>query len=60
VFGDFGGVIEARADGDTSFALGSARRSTRPPAPGEYPLLASPAPLLEADPELDRAEPVFE
>jgi len=60
VFGDSGGVIEARADGDTSFALGSARRSTRPLAPGEYPLLASPAPLLEADPELDRAEPVLE
>jgi redox-sensitive bicupin YhaK (pirin superfamily) len=27
VFGDSGGVIEAQADGDTSFVLGSARRS---------------------------------
>jgi redox-sensitive bicupin YhaK (pirin superfamily) len=51
VFGDSGGVIEAQADGDTSFVLGSARRSTRPLAPGEYPLPESPPSHLEADPE---------
>jgi redox-sensitive bicupin YhaK (pirin superfamily) len=51
VFGDSGGVIEAQAEGDTSFVLGSARRSSRPLAPGEYPLPESPPSLLEADPE---------
>src|SRR6267378_4796456 len=35
VFGDSGGVIEAQADGDTSFVLGSARRRTSLLAPGE-------------------------
>jgi redox-sensitive bicupin YhaK (pirin superfamily) len=54
VFGDSGGVIEAQADGDTSFVLGSARRSTRPLESGEYPLAASPPPLSEADPEPGR------
>jgi redox-sensitive bicupin YhaK (pirin superfamily) len=57
VFGDSGGVIEAQADGDTSFVVGSARRSTRPLAPGEYPFPASPVPLLEADPEPRRVAP---
>jgi redox-sensitive bicupin YhaK (pirin superfamily) len=57
VFGDSGGVIEAQADGDTSFVLGSARRSTRPLAPGEYPFPASPVPLSEADPEPGRVAP---
>jgi len=57
VFGDSGGVIEAQADGDTSFVLGSARRPTSPLAPGEYLLPASPPPLLEADPEPGRVAP---
>ena len=57
VFDDSGGVIEAQADGDTSFVLGSARRSTRPLEPGEYPLAASPPPLSEADPQPGRVAP---
>ena len=57
VFGDSGGVIEAQADGDTSFVLGSARRSPRPLEPGEYPLAASPPPLSEADPQPGRVAP---
>lgn len=36
VFGDSDGVIEAQAEGDTSFVLGSAKRCTGPLAPGEY------------------------
>jgi hypothetical protein len=51
VFGDSGGVIEAEADGDTSFLLGSARRQTRPLALNEYPLPASVATLVQAEPE---------
>jgi len=57
VFGDSGGVIEAQADGDTSFVLGSARRSTRLLAPGEYPFPASLPPLLEAASEPGRVAP---
>jgi redox-sensitive bicupin YhaK (pirin superfamily) len=33
VFGDSGGVIDALADGETSFVLGSARRQSQPFAP---------------------------
>jgi redox-sensitive bicupin YhaK (pirin superfamily) len=57
VFGNSGGVIEAQAEGDTSFVLGSARRSTRPLESGEYPLAASPPPLSEADPQPGRVAP---
>jgi len=51
VFGDSAGVIEARADGDTSFVLGSARRQPRPLAPNERPLTASVAALVQAEPQ---------
>ena len=51
VFGDSSGVIEAQADGDTSFLLGSARRQPRPLALNEYPLPASVATLVPAEPE---------
>jgi redox-sensitive bicupin YhaK (pirin superfamily) len=50
VFGDSSGVIEAQADGDTSFLLGSARRQSRPLAPNEPPLPASVAALIQAEP----------
>jgi redox-sensitive bicupin YhaK (pirin superfamily) len=51
VFGDSGGVIEAQADGATSFVLGSARRQSRPHALNEYPLRASVAALVQAEPQ---------
>jgi redox-sensitive bicupin YhaK (pirin superfamily) len=51
VFGDSGGVIEAHAHGATSFVLGSARRQPRPPALHEYPLRASVAALVQAEPQ---------
>jgi redox-sensitive bicupin YhaK (pirin superfamily) len=51
VFGDSGGVIEAQADGDTSFMLGSARRQPRPIALNEHPLAASVAALVQAEPQ---------
>jgi redox-sensitive bicupin YhaK (pirin superfamily) len=42
VFGDSGGVIEAQADGDTSFVVGSARRRPGPFVPSEYSLPTGP------------------
>jgi redox-sensitive bicupin YhaK (pirin superfamily) len=51
VFGDSGGVIDAQADGDTSFLLGSARRQPPPLALQEYPFPAVVAPRVQAEPE---------
>jgi redox-sensitive bicupin YhaK (pirin superfamily) len=51
LFGDSGGLIEAQADGDTSFLLGSAIRQPRPLALNEYPVPASVATRVQAEPE---------
>jgi redox-sensitive bicupin YhaK (pirin superfamily) len=49
VFGDSGGVIEAQAQGDTSFVLGSASRQSGALAPNEPALAASVAALVQAE-----------
>jgi redox-sensitive bicupin YhaK (pirin superfamily) len=51
VFGDSRGVIEARADGDTSFVLGSAQRQPGSLASNEHPLPTRGAALVQSEPQ---------
>jgi hypothetical protein len=57
VFGDSGGVIEAQADGDTSFVLGSARRHPRSLAQGESLFPASLVAPIRPEAEREQVAP---
>jgi len=55
LFGDSQGVIELRADGETSFVLGSARRSSHPlMAADDCPIDTKPAPVGRQAPGVGR------
>jgi redox-sensitive bicupin YhaK (pirin superfamily) len=55
LFGDSPGVIELRADGETSFVLGSARRSSHPlMVADDCPIDTNPAPLERQAPGVGR------
>jgi len=54
VFGDSGGVIEAQAEGDTSFVLGSARRHRHPLAHEEHSVDTGLSTIAQAEAQVPR------
>ena len=57
VFGDSAGVIEAQAEGDTSFVLGSARRHRHPLAHEEYSVYTGLSAIAQGEAEIRRIAP---
>ncbi len=57
VFGDSAGVIEAQADGDTSFVLGSARRHHHPLVHEEHCVYTGLSAIAQGEAEVRRIAP---